>query len=121
MRRLTDEEMSSDSPSRVLVELVRVVPPLMESPLVKRRIFARVMGSERDRRLPRGCRAPEERIRPFAALVLPCAGSSPRRRPGRLRAEGGIPTGWKLREMTTADLGDRTGIVSCSGRFDRKR
>lgn len=120
MRRLTDEEMSSDSPSRVLVELVRAVPPLMESPLAKRRIFARTMGSERDCRLPRSWGPPDERIRPFAALVFACAGSS-RRRLGRLQAEGGIPTGWKLREMTTADLGDRTGIVSCTGRFDRKR
>src|ERR1700722_15631818 len=113
--------MSSDSPSRVLVELVRAVPPLMESPLTKRRIFARVMASERDRRLSRSWGAPEERIRPFAALVFPCAGSSPRRRRGRLQAEGGIPSGWTLREITTADLGDRMGVVSDTGRFDRKR
>src|ERR1019366_1030948 len=113
--------MSSDSPSRVLVELVRVVPRLTESPLAKRRIFARVMGSEPDRRLPHGWGVIDERIRLFAALAFPCGGSAPRRRLGRLHAEGGILTGWKLREMTTADLGDRTGIVSCSGRFDRKR
>ena len=43
--------MSGDSPSRVLVELVRAIPHLTESLLARRRIIARVMVRERERRL----------------------------------------------------------------------
>jgi len=117
MKRLMDEEMSGDSPSRVLVELVRAIVHLTESQLEKRRIVARLIALERERMLPGSSGVDLERA--FAA-PLPCA-FSPRRRLSCLLSERAVSARGKLLEITTTENGGGAGIVSGVGRFDRER
>jgi hypothetical protein len=111
-----DEEMSGDSPSRVLVELVRAIPQLTESLLAKRRIIGRVIARERERMLLGIWAVAPERV--FAA-PLPRA-FSPRRRLGRLLGERAVSARGKLLEITTTENGGGAGIVPRLGRFDRE-
>jgi hypothetical protein len=117
MKRLMDEEMTGDSASRVLVELVRAIAHLTESPLAKRRIVARLIALERERNLPGSLGAALERA--FAA-PLPCA-FSPRRRLSCLLSERAVSAPGELLEITTTENGGGAGIVSGVGRFDRER
>lgn len=115
MKRLMDEVICGDSPSRVLVELIRNLPHLTESLLAKRRIIARVIERERERRLPEIWGVALER-----AFAPPCT-VSPRRSLRRLKSERAVSACGKLFEITTTESACGAGIVPRVGRFDRKR